>query len=209
MKRFSVLVSGGGTNLQSLIDHVEGGKIDAAIASVISSQRGAYALERAKKHGIKTRVIERKAFASKTACDQALLCALEEDGADFVVLAGYLSILGPAVVQAYKNRILNVHPALLPSFGGKGYYGIHVHEAVIQAGETVTGATVHFVDEGTDTGPIIVQRRIPVQQGDTPEILQKRVMKIEHAILPKAVQWMAKDCLRVQGNQVIIKEEWE
>ncbi len=209
MKRFTVLVSGGGTNLQSLIDRVEDGTIHACIASVISSRSDAYALTRARDHGIKTHVISRKICGSQQACDRALLDALSEDEADFVVLAGYLSILGQAVVQAYKNRILNVHPALLPSFGGRGYYGIHVHEAVLKAGVKVTGATVHFVDEGTDTGPIVVQGCVSVLAGDTPEVLQQRVMQIEHQLLPKAVAWMAKDKLRVVGREVIIEEERE
>ncbi len=209
MKRFSVLVSGGGTNLQSLIDHVEDGTIQASIASVISSRGDAYAITRAKNHGIKTRVISKRACGSQEACDEALLKALHEDQADFLALAGYLSILGPTVVRAYKNRILNVHPALLPSFGGRGYYGIHVHEAVLEAGVKVTGATVHFVDEGTDTGPIIAQQCVPVLAGDTPEILQQRVMKVEHTLLPKAVQWMAKGNLCIRGKQVIIEEERE
>ena len=206
MKRFCVLVSGGGTNLQSLIDAVENGDIPARIASVISSRSGAYALERAKQHGIKTRVISKRAYPSRRAYDEALLCAVREDGADFLVLAGFLSILGPAMVQAYRNRIVNIHPALLPDFGGKGCYGIHVHEAVLAAGVKVTGATVHFVDEGTDTGPIIAQACVPVHPGDTPETLQQRVLQAEHRLLPEAVRWMAQDALRVEGRQVIIEE---
>ncbi len=206
MKRFSVLVSGGGTNLQALIDRIEDKTIPAEIASVISSKSDVYALTRAKDHGIPTRVINKKICGSQDACDEALLRALNDDKADFVVLAGYLSILGKRVVQALSGRIINTHPALLPSFGGKGYYGLHVHEAVLEYGARVSGATVHFVDEGTDTGPIILQQCVPVLSDDTPEILQQRVLEIEHKLLPLAVQWMAQDRLAVVGRHVIVKE---
>ncbi len=209
MKRFTVLVSGGGTNLQTLIDCVEDGTIPAHIASVISSRSDAYALVRAKNHDIPTRVISKKSCGSQAACDEALLKALQEDRADFVVLAGYLSILGEQVVQAYSNRIINTHPALLPSFGGKGYYGLHVHEAVLAYGAKVSGATIHFVDEGTDTGPIILQQCVSVLSSDTPETLQQRVLKVEHGLLPQAVRWMAEGRLLIEGRKVVVKGEKE
>ena len=209
MKRFAVLVSGGGTNLQTLIDRVEDGTIPAEITSVISSRSDAYALTRAADHGIRTRVINRKISGSQQDCDAALLNALREDGADFVVLAGYLSILGKQVVQEYANRIINTHPALLPSFGGKGYYGLHVHEAVLSYGAKVSGATIHFVDEGTDTGPIILQQCVPVLCGDTPEALQQRVLEVEHGLLPKAVALMAEGRLFIEGRKVIVREDMQ
>jgi len=207
VKRFSVLVSGGGTNLQALIDRVQDGTIKADIAGVISSREGVYALERAQRHGIKTRVISKKSFGSQQEYDEALLAALREDRAEFVVLAGFLSILGKAVVQAYKNRILNIHPALLPDFGGKGYYGLRVHEAVLRSGVKKTGATVHLVDEGTDTGPIVAQECVPVFKDDTPETLQRRVMQVEHRLLPEAVARMVEGRLVVVGDKVVVKEE--
>ena len=154
MRKFCVLVSGGGTNLQSLIDSVQRGEIQGQICGVISSRPGVYALERAEKAGIPTQVIRRKEYADAQAYDLAMRDAIKATGAEFVVLAGFLSIIGPQTLRAYPNAIINIHPALLPSFGGKGYYGLHVHEAVLNAGVKITGATVHFVDEGTDTGPI-------------------------------------------------------
>lgn len=204
-----MLVSGGGTNLQALIDGVEDKKILASIASVISSKPDAFALVRAQQHGIKTRVINKKRCGSQEACDAALLAALREDGADFVVLAGYLSILGAPVIHAYRNKILNIHPALLPAFGGRGYYGIHVHEAVLAARVPVTGATVHFVDEGTDTGPVVMQRIVVVEPNDTPESLQQRVLEIEHQILIRAVSLMAQGRIHVHSGEVHVLEQGE
>lgn len=205
--KFCVLVSGGGSNLQSLIDHVQAGDIPAEICGVISSRKGVYALERAAQHGIPAVVISRKAFDSVEAYDAALLSAIEQMGADFLVLAGYLSILGPSVIRQFPNRIINIHPALLPSFGGKGYYGLNVHKKVLEYGVKVTGATVHFVDEGTDTGPIILQDCLQIHPDDTPEGLQLRVMEIEHRILPEAVALMARNRLHVSGRIVTIEEE--
>ena len=205
--KFCVLVSGGGSNLQSLIDHVQAGDIPAELCGVISSREGAYALQRAAQHGIAATVISRKAFDSPQAYDAALLGTIEQWGADFLVLAGYLSILGPSVIRRFPNRIINIHPALLPSFGGKGYYGLNVHKKVLEYGVKVTGATVHFVDEGTDTGPIILQDCLQIRPGETPEELQLRVMEIEHRILPEAVALMAQNRLRVSGRIVTMEEE--
>lgn len=193
--------------MQSLIDHVQAGDIPAELCGVISSREGAYALQRAAQHGIAATVISRKAFDSPQAYDAALLGTIEQWGADFLVLAGYLSILGPSVIRRFPNRIINIHPALLPSFGGKGYYGLNVHKKVLEYGVKVTGATVHFVDEGTDTGPIILQDCLQIRPGETPEELQLRVMEIEHRILPEAVALMAQNRLRVSGRIVTIEEE--
>lgn len=202
LTRYAVMVSGGGTNLQSLID----GNLPAQIACVISSKEGAYALERAQKAGIPTRVIQRKEYEDKAGFDRANLEALRTCGAQFVVLAGYMQILGEELVEAYKNRIINIHPSLIPSFCGMGYYGLHVHEAVLQYGAKVTGATVHLVDSGADTGPIILQEAVPVLPGDTPEVLQQRVMQAEHKLLPEAVCLMSGGRLTVEGRIVHIKD---
>lgn len=209
MKNICVLVSGGGTNLQSVIDAIENGEIrDARIAGVISSKKDVYALERAKKHGIPSKIIMRKAYESKEEFDQAILEALKAFDADLIVLAGYLAILGENVIKAYPNRIVNIHPSLLPSFGGKGYYGLKVHEAVLSAGVKLTGATVHFVDEGTDTGPIIMQKAVRVYPSDTPEVLQARVMeRAEHIILPKVVRLLVQDKICVKQRKVYVEEE--
>ena len=206
MKTFCVLVSGGGTNLQCLIDGVEAGTIPAEICAVISSRAGVYALERAQQHGIPAVTVARKQYATDEAYQQALYDAILASGADFIVLAGFLSILSPAIIQAFPNRILNIHPSLIPSFCGKGYYGLKVHEAVLNYGAKVTGATAHFVDEGTDTGPIILQRSVPVLPEDTPETLQQRVLEVEHDILPKAVALLAAEKICVQGRKVFLEE---
>lgn len=203
-----VLVSGGGTNLQSLIDAVEQKRVSARITGVIASKPGIYALERAEKHGIPTTVVARKAYESKQAFDQALLDALNAYHADLIVLAGYLAILGENVIQAYPNRIINIHPSLLPAFGGKGYFGLKVHEAVLAAGVKLTGATVHFVDEGTDTGPIIMQKAVAVYPDDTPEKLQQRVMQqAEHIILPAVVRLLVEDKIQVKQRKVYVEED--
>jgi phosphoribosylglycinamide formyltransferase-1 len=207
MMNICVLVSGGGTNLQSLIDAVESGEIKAKISGVISSKPGVYALERAGKHGIPSCVISRKDYETKQAFDQAILEALSAYRADLIVLAGYLAILGENVIHAYPNRIINIHPALLPSFGGKGYYGLRVHEAVLSAGVKLTGATVHFVDEGTDTGPIIMQKAVEVLPTDTPEELQARVLKqAEHIILPKVVRLLTEGKIHMKEQKVFVEE---
>ena len=196
MIRIAVLVSGGGTNLQALIDAMQEGTFPhGSIELVLSSSDTAYALERAANAGIETAVIRRKDYASAELFDLAVVTALKDHAIDMVVLAGYLSILGPAVIQAYPERILNIHPSLIPSFCGKGYYGLKVHEEALKRGVKVTGATVHFVNEIPDGGRILIQKPVAVEDGDTPEILQKRVMKeAEWIILPEAVR-MVSDAL--------------
>lgn len=205
MKRLAVMVSGGGTDLQSVIDGVQSGKIPAEIAVVISSKPGVYALERAKKAGIPGIVICKKDYADEQAFFDANLGALREYGAEGVVLAGYLSILGRQMIEAYPNKIINIHPSLIPSFCGKGYYGLRVHQAVLDYGAKVSGATVHFVDEGADTGPIILQQAVSVLPEDTAESLQQRILEVEHEILPEAVALFCAGRLLVQGRKVTIR----
>lgn len=206
MVRIAVLVSGGGTNLQALIDAQGRGEIpDGEIAAVISSSPDAFALERAKKAGIPGYVIDRKAFASNQAMTVALTQQLKELDIGLVVLAGFMYILTPELIDAYPNAILNVHPALIPSFCGEGFYGLHVHEAALAYGVKVTGATVHFVSEDCDGGPIVLQQAVPIEEGDTPEILQRRVMEqAEWKILPRAVALFCAEKLRVEGRIVHI-----
>lgn len=189
MLKVAVLVSGGGTNLQAILDAVDAGKIrNAEIVSVISNNPKAYALERAKKHGIPAVCISRKACGSTEAFNTALLKALQDSGADLVVLAGCLVVIPKEIIRAYEGRIINIHPSLIPSFCGTGFYGLKVHEEALKRGVKVTGATVHIVDEGTDTGPILLQKAVEVKEGDTPEILQRRVMEeAEWILLPKAI----------------------
>ena len=193
MMKMAVLVSGGGTNLQAIIDAIESGKItNAEISVVISNNANAYALERAKQHGIEALCVSPKSFSSREEFNQKLLETIQSYQVDLVVLAGCLVVIPEIMVKAYPNKIINIHPALIPSFCGTGYYGLKVHEGVLKRGVKVTGATVHFVDEGTDTGPIILQKAVEVQQDDTPEILQRRVMEeAEWKILPKAIQMIA------------------
>ena len=207
MLKIAVLVSGGGTNLQAIIDKIENGTSqNAKIEVVISNKKDAYALERAKKHGIAGECLSPKDFERRQDFDSALLETLQKYEVDLVVLAGYLVIVPQNVVAAYANRMINIHPSLIPSFCGDGFYGLKVHEAVLARGNKVTGATVHFVDEGTDTGPIILQKAVYVQEGDTPEILQKRVMEeAEWNILPEAIQLIANDKIEVIDNLVHIK----
>ena len=204
MLKLAVLVSGGGTNLQALIDGIEQGKLPGVrIEVVISNQREAYALERARKHGIDAQTLVKKNFAEVNEFHEALLELLDRYRVDLVVLAGCLLILPDNVVRSYRNRIINIHPALIPSFCGGGYYGLKVHEAVLARGVKVTGATVHFVDEGTDTGPIILQKAVPVEEGDTPELLQRRVMEqAEWELLPEAVRLIAENKLVIENNIV-------
>ncbi len=206
MVRIAVLVSGGGTNLQALIDAQGRGEIpDGEIAAVISSSPDAFALERAKKAGIPGYVIDRKAFASNQAMTVALTQQLKELDIGLVVLAGFMYILTPELIDAYPNAILNVHPALIPSFCGEGFYGLHVHEAALAYGVKVTGATVHFVSEDCDGGPIVLQQAVPIEEGDTAEILQRRVMEqAEWKILPRAVALFCAQKLRVEGRIVHI-----
>ena len=208
MLRLAVLVSGGGTNLQALIDQIEQKKLPKAVIEVvISSRKDAYALERAGNHGIKAIVISPKEYADSEQFAQALTEALEQNNIDLIVLAGYLYILPENLVKKYKNRIINVHPSLIPAFCGEGYYGLKVHRAVLNRGVKVTGATVHFVDEGTDTGPIILQKAVEVQEGDTPESLQRRVMEeAEWMLLPEAVRLISEGKVTIENNIVRIKK---
>ena len=205
MKNIAVLVSGGGTNLQALIDSdIQGGKITA----VISSNPEAYALERAKKAGIPGYVVRRKDYPTNQAMTLALVAKLKSLNIDLVVLAGFMTILTEEMVKAYPNAIINVHPALIPSFCGEGFYGLHVHEAALAYGVKLSGATVHFVSEECDGGPIIAQKAVPVLPGDTPEVLQKRIMQeAEWVLLPEAVSLFCQDRLEVRGRTVIVKEQ--
>lgn len=207
--RIAVLVSGGGTNLQALIDAQKTGMFgDGKITAVISSKAGAYALERAKNAGIPGYVIPRKDFASNQAMTVALVEKLRELDIDLVVLAGCMVIFTEELVQAYPNAVMNVHPALIPSFCGAGFYGLHVHEKALEYGVKLSGATVHFVTEECDGGPIIAQQAVPVLNGDTPETLQKRIMEqAEWKILPEAVALFCQGRLSVEGRTVIIKEK--
>ena len=197
MKNIAVLVSGGGTNLQSIIDAVEAGKIKGQIKLVISNKEGAYGLERAKNHNIRA-VFEKD--------EQAIIDVMKESQIDLVVLAGFLKILSPNFTKAFENRIINIHPSLIPSFCGKGYYGLRVHEAAVEYGVKVSGATVHFVDENADTGPIIRQETVEVLPEDSPEDLQQRVLKIEHRILSQVVADYCDDKIRVVGRKVFIED---
>lgn len=188
MLKIAVLVSGGGTNLQSIIDSIEAGRIQQAkICCIISSNPNAYALERAKKHRIRARVIGKEEYPNSADRTEALIATLKQEQTDLIVLAGYMSVLEPKLVQAYAGRIINIHPSLIPKFCGSGFYGKKVHQAVLDAEEMESGATVHFVDEGVDTGEIILQRKVPVQQGDTADTLAARVLQVEHQILTEAI----------------------
>lgn len=193
MLRVLVCVSGGGTNLQAIIDAVENGTItNTKLVGVLSNQPKAYALERAKTHGIPGACVSRKDFGTKEAFQKKFLETIDGFEPDLIVLAGFLVVLPKELIEKYENRILNIHPSLIPSFCGKGFYGLKVHEEALKRGVKVTGATVHFVDEGTDTGPILIQKAVEVQEGDTPEILQRRVMEeAEWKILPRAIDEIA------------------
>ena len=193
MLKIVVLVSGGGTNLQAIIDAVENGTIkNVSIEAVISNNAGAYALTRATKHGIVAECISPKSYESRDIFNEELLKGVSKYNPDLIVLAGFLVAIPPAMVAAYPNKIINIHPSLIPSFCGKGFYGLKVHEAALARGVKVTGATVHYVDEGTDTGKIILQKPVMIEEGDTAEILQKRVMEqAEWIILPQAINDIA------------------
>lgn len=207
MLRLVVLVSGGGTNLQAIIESIASGKItNAKIAAVISNNPGAYALKRAEKAGITGVCISPKSYGTRSEFNQALLEKIESFAPDLIVLAGCMVVIPKEMVQAYPNKIINIHPALIPSFCGTGYYGLRVHEKVLERGVKITGATVHFVDEGTDTGPIILQKAVEVKQDDTPEILQRRVMEeAEWHIMPQAIHLIANGCISVENGRVIIR----
>ena len=207
-KNICVLVSGGGTNLQALIDAEKRGELGSGkITCVIASKTDAYALERAKTNGIKTRTLIRKEFSDIASYSKAMRDILLEEKADLVVYAGFMTILDENVCDAFPNRMINVHPALIPSFCGKGFYGLHVHEAALAKGVKVSGATVHFVTAECDAGPIILQKAVEVKNGDTPEILQKRIMEnAEWKILPKAVQLFCDGKITVKDGVTIIAE---
>lgn len=204
MLRVLVCVSGGGTNLQAIIDGTLNGTItNTQIVRVISNNPGAYALERAKKHGIDAVCVSPKAYETRAAFHEAFLQAVEEAEPDLIVLAGFLVVIPQEMITRYRNRIINIHPSLIPSFCGTGYYGLKVHEGVLARGVKVTGATVHFVDEGTDTGPIIFQKAVEVCDGDTPEILQRRVMEqAEWIILPRAIDAIANGRVQIEDGKV-------
>ena len=237
MLKLAVLVSGGGTNLQAILDAIDRGNNgelglsklveedpaltpsdicgqesvaainDAEVSIVISNTPDAYALERAKKHGVKAECISPKSFEKRADFNKALLDKLLEEKVDLIVLAGFLVVIPPEIVEAFPNRIINIHPSLIPSFCGKGFYGLHVHEGVLERGVKVSGATVHFVDSGTDTGPVIMQKAVYVRQDDTPETLQRRIMEqAEWKLLPGAIDLIAHDMITVENRVVKIKE---
>lgn len=207
MLKLGVLVSGGGTNLQAIMDAIDSGVItNAEVGLVISNNPGAYALKRAENREIPSKCISPKNFKDRNEFHEALLGELKAADVDLVVLAGFLVAIPPMIVEAFPNKIINIHPSLIPSFCGVGFYGLHVHEGVLARGAKVTGATVHFVDTGTDTGPIILQKAVDVQQDDTPEVLQRRVMEeAEWKILPKAIDLIANNKVTVQNGRVFIK----
>lgn len=208
MLKLAVLVSGGGTNLQAIMDAIDNGSIKGArIEVVISNNRKAYALERAKNHNIPAECISPKSYETREDFNKALLAAIDSYNVDLIVLAGCLVAIPSIMVEKYRNRIINIHPSLIPSFCGKGFYGLHVHEAVLSRGVKVTGATVHFVDDGTDTGPIILQKPVMIEQGDNPESLQKRVMEqAEWIILPQAINLIAQGRVNVVDGKVVITD---
>lgn len=202
-----VCVSGGGTNLQAIIDGIAAGKItNTKIIGVIANNPGAYALERAKNAGIEGICISPKSFETRDQFNEAFLEKMKELNPDLIVLAGFLVNIPPSMVEAFRNRIINIHPSLIPSFCGTGFYGLKVHEGALKRGVKVTGATVHFVDEGTDTGPIILQKAVEIEQDDTPEVLQRRVMEqAEWIILPKAIDMIANNKVKVNDGRVVIQ----
>ena len=207
--RVVVMVSGGGTNLQAIIDSVKDGTItNAQIVGVISNNKNAYALKRAEENDIPSMCVSPKDFETRDIFNEKLLEAVDSYEPDLIVLAGFLVVIPPEMIKKYENRMINIHPSLNPSFCGKGYYGLKVHEAALARGVKVVGATVHFVDEGTDTGPIILQKAVEVQQGDTPEVLQRRVMEqAEWKILPKAIDLIANGKVRVEDKKTVILSE--
>ena len=206
--KIAVLVSGGGTNLQAIIDKIASGEItNTEIALVFSNNRKAYALERAKMAGIPAKALSPKQFENREAFNDAVLEVIEESKADLIVLAGCLMYIPPKLIEKYHNRIINIHPSLIPSFCGKGYYGLTAHEKALKRGVKVTGATVHFVDEVLDNGPIILQKAVMIEEGDTPEVLQRRVMEqAEWVILPKAIDLIANGKISVENGIAHIKE---
>ena len=208
MLRVVVMVSGGGTNLQAIIDSVKNGTItNTELAGVISNNKNAYALTRARENGIDATCISPKDYESRAVFNQELIKAVDAYRPDLIVLAGYLVVIPPEMIKKYKNQIINIHPSLIPAFCGTGFYGLKVHEAALERGVKVVGATVHFVDEGTDTGPIILQKAVEVQNGDTPEVLQRRVMEqAEWKILPHAIDLIANGKVTVEGHRTVVEE---
>lgn len=204
MLKLAVLVSGGGTNLQAIIDEIEQGSItNAAIDVVISNNKNAYALERAKSHGIEAVALSPKDFDTRELFNEALYKELTDRKIDLIVLAGCLVVIPEKIIHEFENRMINIHPSLIPSFCGTGYYGLKVHEKALERGVKISGATVHFVDEGTDTGPIIAQKAVAVEEGDTPEILQRRIMEqAEWVIMPKAIDDIANGKIEVVNGKV-------
>ncbi|WP_326908635.1 phosphoribosylglycinamide formyltransferase [Sedimentibacter sp. MB31-C6] len=207
--KIGVLISGSGTNLQSIINNITTGNINGEITVVISNKKEAYGLERARQHNIDAVFVNQKDFENLEQFNDVLIEKLENHGVELVILAGYLKILSKKFISLYKNRIINIHPSLIPSFCGKGYYGIKVHEAAINYGVKVSGATVHFVDEEADNGPIIMQESVHLDYEDTAETLQNKILKIEHKILPLAVKYYCEGKLKVVGRKVIIVENEE
>lgn len=207
MLRVVVMVSGGGTNLQAIIDSVKNGLItNTELVAVISNNKNAYALQRAKENGIPAQCVSPKDYASREIFNEELIKAVDAYEPDLIVLAGYLVVIPAQMIAKYTNKMINIHPSLIPSFCGTGFYGLKVHEAALERGVKVVGATVHFVDEGTDTGPIILQKAVEVQNGDTPEVLQRRVMEqAEWKILPKAIDLIANGKVKVEGHRTIVE----
>lgn len=208
MLKVAVMVSGGGTNLQAIIDAVEAGTItNTEIVAVVSNNKGAYALERAKNAGIKGIVVSPKDYETREQFNEALVQQMDLLQVDLIVLAGYLVVIPPAMIDKYENRIINIHPSLIPSFCGTGFYGLKVHEAALERGVKVVGATVHFVDKGTDTGPILLQKAVAVELGDTPEVLQRRVMEqAEWLLLPQAIDLIANGKVSIVNGKTIIED---
>ncbi len=207
MLRVAVMVSGGGTNLQAIIDAVDSGRItNTELVAVISNNKGAYALERAKKAGIRDIVVSPKDYEDRAAFNKALIETVDSLQVDLIVLAGYLVVIPPEMIETYENRIINIHPSLIPSFCGTGFYGLKVHEAALERGVKVVGATVHFVDKGTDTGPILLQKAVVVENGDTPKSLQQRVMEqAEWILLPQAIDMIANNKVVVVDGRTVIR----
>lgn len=207
MLRVAVMVSGGGTNLQAIIDAVDSGRItNTELVAVISNNKGAYALERAKKAEIRDIVVSPKDYEDRAAFNKALVETVDSLQVDLIVLAGYLVVIPPEMIEKYENRIINIHPSLIPSFCGTGFYGLKVHEAALERGVKVVGATVHFVDKGTDTGPILLQKAVVVENGDTPKSLQQRVMEqAEWILLPQAIDMIANDKVVVVDGRTVIR----
>lgn len=210
MLRIVVCVSGGGTNLQAVIDGIEAGTItDTEIVQVISNNKNAYALQRAARHGIEAVCISPRDYANRSEYNEALLHKIDDIAPDLIVLAGFLVVIPEAMILRYRHKIINIHPSLIPSFCGTGYYGLKVHESVLERGVKITGATVHYVDEGTDTGPIILQKAVEVKEDDTPEVLQRRVMEqAEWRILPEAINLIAAGAVEVKDGKCRLKGAW-